>query len=91
MAKVRIPSPLRKFTNNLDTLETSASNITGAISELVNTYPKLKEQIIDSEGKIRKFVRIYLGDTDIKALDNENTPVKEDSVVNIIPAIAGGR
>jgi len=91
MAKVRIPSPLRKFTNNLDTLETSASNITDTISELVDTYPKLKEQIIDSEGKIRKFVRIYLGDTDIKALDNENTPVKEDSVVNIIPAIAGGR
>lgn len=91
MAKVRIPSPLRKFTNNLDTLETSASNITGTISELVDTYPKLKEQIIDSEGKIRKFVRIYLGDTDIKALDNENTPVKEDSIVNIIPAIAGGR
>jgi len=90
MAKVRIPSPLRKFTNNLVTLETSASNITGAISELVDTYPKLKEQIIDSEGKIRKFVRIYIGDTDIKALDNENTPVKEDSVVNIIPAIAGG-
>ena len=90
MAKVRIPSPLRKFTNNLTTIETSASTITGAISELVETYPKLKEQIIDSEGKIRKFVRIYIGDTDIKALDNENTPVKEDSVVNIIPAIAGG-
>ena len=91
MAKVIIPFPLRKFTNNLGTLETSALNITGVISELVHTYPKLKDQIIDSEGKIRKFVRIYIGDTDIKALDNENTPVKEDSVVNIIPAIAGGR
>ncbi len=90
MAKVIIPTPLRKFTENQSTLETSGVTILESIHDLTSHYPNLKTHIFDQEGKIRSFVRIYLGDEDIKALDNENTLVRQDSVISIIPAIAGG-
>lgn len=90
MAKVIIPTPLRKFTNNEGSINASGSTIKEAIQELTETFPDLKKHIYDESGNIRSFVRIYVGDDDIKALQNESTPLKEDSVVSIIPAIAGG-
>lgn len=90
MAKVIIPTPLRKFTDNQSTLETSGGTVLESIQDLTSHYPNLKTHIFDEQGKIRSFVRIYLGDEDIKALDNESTQVELDSVISIIPAIAGG-
>lgn len=90
MSKIIIPTPLRKFTNNQTTLETSADTVLEVIRELTIKYPDLKNQIIDKQGGIRKYIRIYLDDTDIKTLDQEKTEVSAGSVVSIIPAIAGG-
>ena len=90
MAKVIIPTPLRKFTENESALKTSGTTIQEAFKQLTETYPDLKKHIYDDSGNIRSFVRIYVGDDDIKALQNEATPLKDDSVVSIIPAIAGG-
>ncbi len=91
MAKIIIPTPLRKFTNNQGTLNTNADTVLEAIQELTAEYPDLKNQIIDQHGDIRKFIRIYLDDADIKTLDKEKTEVSAESVVSIIPAIAGGK
>ncbi len=90
MAKVIIPTPLRKFTQNQASIETGGTNIAEAFEDLTATFPDLKKHIYDNAGKIRSFVRVYVGDEDIKALENEDTPLKTDSVVSIIPAIAGG-
>ncbi len=90
MAKVIIPTPLRKFTENEGSIQTNGTNIQEAIEQLTEVYPELKKHIFDDGGNIRNFVRIYVGDDDIKSLQNEETPLKEDSVVSIIPAIAGG-
>lgn len=90
MAKVIIPTPLRKFTGNESSLQTSGANIQEAVKELTEVFPDLKKHIYDDSGNIRSFVRIYVGDDDIKSLQNEATPLTNDSVVSIIPAIAGG-
>lgn len=90
MAKLIIPTPLRKFTENQSTLESSSNTVSEAIENLATTYPDLKKHLFDDDGQIRNFVRIYVGDEDIKTLDNERTALQEDSVVSIIPAIAGG-
>ncbi len=91
MAKVIIPTPLRKFTENEGSIQTSGGTVQEAIKQLTETYPELTKHIYDDGGSIRSFVRIYVGDDDIKALQNEETPLKDDSVVSIIPAIAGGK
>ena len=90
MARIIIPTPLRKFTNNQSTIDVEAIDIRESITALSSLYPDLKKQLLDDSGAIRQFVRIYLGDEDIKVLNNEQTPVTQDAVISIVPAIAGG-
>lgn len=90
MAKLIIPTPLRKFTNDQAQFESAGDSVKSVIDELVATYGGLKTHLIDENGNIRSFVRIYVGDEDIQVLDRELTAVSEDTVISIIPAIAGG-
>ena len=90
MAKILIPTPLRKFAENQATLPVSSSTIGESIFEIADKYPDLRKHLIDDNGSIRNFIRIYLGDEDIKALQGVKTPVEANAVISIIPAIAGG-
>lgn len=88
--KVRIPTPLRKLTNNEEIIEITANTIGGAILELQNRYPGIKERLVDESGAVRRFVNIYVNEEDIRFLQNQDTPLKDNDEVSIIPAIAGG-
>ncbi|MEQ9422968.1 MAG: MoaD/ThiS family protein [Cyclobacteriaceae bacterium] len=90
MAKVIIPTPLRKFTNNQASIDANGGTVKESIVSIADQFPELKKHIFEENGEIRKFVRIYLGDEDINVLDKENTKVSGESVISIIPAIAGG-
>ena len=90
MAKVIIPTPLRKFTDNQAAFEANAENVYGAISALADAYPDIHKHLFDDKNQIRSFLRIYLGDEDINVLDKEKTALKADDILSIIPAIAGG-
>jgi len=90
MATIIIPTPLRKFTNNTAKLQIKTGTIEDSIRELTTNFPDLKRHILDDQGQIRSFVNIFVGDQDIRDLQNGKTEVKEDTVVSIIPAIAGG-
>jgi molybdopterin synthase sulfur carrier subunit len=88
--KVRIPTPLRKLTNNEEIVEISASTIGEAIVELQGRYPGIKERLLDESGGVRRFVNVYVNEEDIRFLQNQNTPLKDGDEISIIPAIAGG-
>jgi len=90
MATIIIPTPLRKFTNNTAKLQIPSGTIGSSIKELTTNFPELKRHLLDDTGNIRSFVNIFVGDEDIRDLQQENTVVKDDTVVSIIPAIAGG-
>ena len=90
MATVIIPTPLRKFTNNTARLDIKADTIEETVNELTLNFPDLKKHLLDDKGEIRSFVNIFVGNEDIRNLQKEQTSVKEDSVISIVPAIAGG-
>lgn len=90
MATVIIPTPLRKFTNNTARLDIQADNIDKTVQELTVNFPELKKHLLDEKGQIRSFVNIFVGDNDIRDLQQGNTLVKADTVISIVPAIAGG-
>ncbi|HZI01695.1 MAG TPA: MoaD/ThiS family protein [Flavisolibacter sp.] len=90
MATVIIPTPLRKFTNNTARLQIQANNINEVVNELTQNFPDLKKHLLDESGKVRSFVNIFVGDDDIRNLEQEQTTVKEETIISIIPAIAGG-
>jgi molybdopterin synthase sulfur carrier subunit len=89
-AKVRIPTPLRKLTNEQELVEVSAGTIGGAIAELQSKFPGIKERLVDDAGQVRRFVNVYVNEEDIRFLQNNETPIKDGDEVSIIPAIAGG-
>jgi molybdopterin synthase sulfur carrier subunit len=88
--KVRIPTPLRKLTNNEELVEVNASTVGDAIVELQGRYPGFKERLLDEQGEVRRFVNVYVNEEDIRFLENQKTPLKDGDEVSIIPAIAGG-
>lgn len=90
MATVIIPTPLRKFTNNTAKLEVRAGTIQDTVNELTRNFPDLKKHLLEEDGGIRSYVNIFVGNNDIRDLQQENTEVKEDAVISIVPAIAGG-
>lgn len=90
MATVIIPTPLRKFTNNTARLQVAAVNIQQTVDELTLNFPDLKKHLLDEQGQIRSFVNIFVGNDDIRDLQQEKTAVQPDTVISIIPAIAGG-
>jgi molybdopterin synthase sulfur carrier subunit len=88
--KVRIPTPLRKLTNNEEVVEVDSGTIGGAIAELQSRFPGIKERLVDDKGEVRRFVNVYVNEEDIRFLQNQDTPLKDGDEISIIPAIAGG-
>jgi molybdopterin synthase sulfur carrier subunit len=90
MATIIIPTPLRKFTNNTARLDIKADTIAKTVDELTLNFPDLKKHLLDDNGQIRSFVNIFVGNDDIRNLQHGDTVVKSDTVISIVPAIAGG-
>lgn len=91
MATVIIPTPLRKFTNNTAKIDIDAGTIEETVNELTLNFPDLKKHLLDEKGQIRSFINIFVGDNDIRDLKQEKTSVKSDTLISIVPAIAGGK
>lgn len=87
---VRIPTPLRKLTNNEEVVQAEGGTVGELIDHLETSYPGLKERLCDESGSVRRFVNIFLNDEDIRFLQDLSTPVTEKDEVSIVPAIAGG-
>jgi len=87
---VRIPTPLRTYTNGVEEVTVEGNNIGDIINNLETNYKGIKERICDNDGQIRRFINFYLNDEDIRFLSNLETPVKEGDYISVVPAIAGG-
>ena len=90
MPSVRIPTPLRKLTNDLEVVSAAGANVGEVLDNLDKAFPGLRERICDDEGNVRRFVNIFVNDEDIRFLEERATPVKDTDELSIVPAIAGG-
>jgi molybdopterin synthase sulfur carrier subunit len=87
--KVRIPTPLQRLTQGKEEVEGTTGTIMELIVDLDKNFPGIAERITEN-GKVRRFVNIYVNDEDIRFLKTEETVVKDGDEVSIVPAIAGG-
>lgn len=88
--KVRIPTPLQKLTNNQSEVQVEADNVNELLASLEKQHPGIKERICDADGKLRRFVNVYVNEEDIRFLQGQETVLKSGDDISIIPAIAGG-
>ena len=87
---VLIPTPLRKFTNNQETVTVGVGTVATLVEELEQQFPGIKKSLTDDSGELRRFVNIYVNEEDIRFLEGKETPVNAGDAVSIVPAIAGG-
>ena len=90
MACVEFSSTLKKFTGNLSIYEVKGATVGEAMKEIGERFPAIKDKLLKDDGTPRAFFIIFVDDTDIRMLDRERTPLREDSVIRIVPAVAGG-
>ena len=88
--KVIIPTPLRQYAEKKESLEVHAKTVAEALGAITSQYGDLRKHLYNDEGKLRSFVNIYVGDEDIRFLQKDQTPLKENDVISIVPSIAGG-
>lgn len=90
MAKVRIPTPLRKYTAGAEEVEATGATVGAVLTDLEARYPGIRERIFDDKGAVRRFVNIFVRDEDIRFQKQLETPVADADEISIVPAIAGG-
>jgi len=88
--KVLIPTPLRKFTNDQETVSVEGETVGALLSALSTTFPGLGKPLLDENGAPRRFVNLYLNGEDVRFLQNTDTALKDGDEISIVPAIAGG-
>ena len=88
--KVRIPSPLRSFTQGSDVVEAEGGSVGDVLNSLKTKASGIETRLFKGPNQLNRFVNVYLNDEDIRHLKNLETPVKAGDEISIVPAIAGG-
>ncbi len=87
---VRIPSQLRTLAGGASEVQVEGATVGEALKSLDATHPGFSDRLFDENGKLRRFVNVFLADEDIRFLEGVDTPVAGGTTVSIIPAVAGG-
>ena len=88
--KVIIPTALRQYAGKKDAIEVEATTVAEALAGLTAQFGDLRRHLYTAEGKLRSFVNVYLNDQDIRYLQKDQTPLRDQDVISIVPSIAGG-
>ena len=89
--KVKIPTPLRGLTGDLDTVPGEGSTLQELVVHLESSYPGMQERLCDDTGSLRRFVNVYVNGEDVRFLSGLDTSLSEGDEVSIVPAVAGGQ
>lgn len=87
---VRVPVPMRKLTGDQDSVQAQGMTLADVLSDLESRYPGFRGTVQDKEGKVRRYINIFVNADNIRELAQEQTQIKDGDELSIIPAIAGG-
>lgn len=90
---VRVPTILRSYTGgvaevSVDTV--GSGTLRDVLAGLDAAYPGIGGRILDADGKLRRFVNVYVGSEDVRFAKGLDTLVPAGAEVSVIPAVAGG-
>jgi len=88
--RVKIPTPLRGLTGELDTVNAEGATVAELVTHLEATFPGMRERLCDDAGELRRFVNIYVNGEDVRFLQGLASALKDNDEISIVPAVAGG-
>ncbi len=87
---VRVPTILRTYTGGESVVAARGATLGEVLDDLDEQYAGIRGRVLDDNGALRRFVNVYVGDEDVRFLDDLATATPEGVQVSIIPAVAGG-
>jgi len=87
---VRIPVSLQKITGEQSRVQVEGGTVQEAVDALDSRFPGIRSSLLDDAGNLRRFVNIFVNESDIRSLQGQQTPLEDGDEVFIVPAIAGG-
>jgi len=91
VSNIRIPTILRTHTGGAADVTADGSTLRELLDALDAAHPGIKGRVLDEDGKLRRFVNVYVGEEDVRFVDGLDTATPQNAQVSIIPAVAGGR
>jgi molybdopterin synthase sulfur carrier subunit len=89
-AKVRIPTQLRSLSGGEAEVEVEGATVGEVLAALEKAHPGFGDRLFDEQGKLRRFVNVFVAEEDVRFLNGLETEVPNGQTVSIIPAVAGG-
>jgi len=90
VSTVRIPPTLRTSTGGAKQVQVPGATVREVVTELVALHPGLESQLLAPDGDLNRFVNAFLNDTDVRHLQELDTPVGDADTLVLLPAMAGG-
>ena len=88
---VRVPTILRSLTGGAAEVQVDgAATLAELIDKVDAEHPGIRGRVLDDNGKLRRFVNVYVGEDDVRFAQGLETPTPDGVTVSIIPAVAGG-
>jgi sulfur-carrier protein len=87
---VRIPTILRTYTGGESEVSAAGDTLAAVLDDLDANHPGIKGRILGDDGALRRFVNVYVGNEDVRFLDDLATPTPAGTQISVIPAVAGG-
>ena len=87
---VRVPTILGNLAGGAAEVRVDGATLGDVISALDASHPGTAARVLDKTGRLRRFVNVYVDDEDVRFAGGLEAPVKDDSTVTILPAVAGG-
>jgi sulfur-carrier protein len=87
---VRIPTILRTYTDGESEVSAEGDTLAAVLEDLDTHYSGIKGRVLDEGGELRRFVNVYVGNDDVRFLENLDTPTPDGTQISVIPAVAGG-
>ncbi|GAA6756226.1 MoaD family protein [Thermus thalpophilus] len=88
MPKVNLYATFRDLTGTSH-LEVEGRTVGEVLANLVQAYPKLKEELFEGEALAER-VSVFLDGRDVRYLEGLSTPLAPEATLDLFPPVAGG-
>ena len=85
--KVRIPDPLRSYTEQQAVVDADGATVTELLADLDVRYPGIRFRMVDEQERIRKHMKVFVNDESVRDLD---TAITDRDEITIMQALSGG-
>jgi molybdopterin converting factor small subunit len=88
--QVKVPTILRSYTGGEKSVTGTGDTLEALFADLDTRHDGLRGRLIAEDGKLHRFVNIYINDEDVRFLGALDAKLADGDTVTILPAVAGG-